>query len=459
MKNFGTLIFILLISVSSYAQTGQQKISIAIMDFQNTSDNGKLDYLQKAIPEALTTRLAESGNLNIVERSRLDDAIKEMKLGMVGLVDQNEAAEIGKAVGANAIMVGSFLEISNVIRLNARLIEVQTSKVLIAKTVQGRVGSEIFNLMDGLAKSIEEQLSGKKDEKKTEPPPPPTPRPEPQPQSTRRSYIPPPPKKTSYIGLRFVGDVSYISHKQFNDFVNYVNENEIDYDDPELPNLNLGIGGEVEGILSFGTISFGLGIGFLSGKMTYENSESNAYEISDFTYTHSISAIPIVGMGYLNFPLTPSIQPYLGGGIALYIAQAKFEVIEDYTEYDSYGYIDYSGNYEEKNELSATGLGFHGVFGLGVNISDNLALDLRMTLRYASIKGFEGESNYVDDFTGGYESGTEDVWLVYGEDSYGEIWYGPTTSSPDELDVDEEEGKIDFSGVGFVIGLKIMLPF
>jgi TolB-like protein len=185
MKNFITLTLILLLSVSSYAQIGQQKASIAIVDFQNTSSNQRLDYLQQAIPEALTTRLAESGNLNIVERSRLDDAIKEMKLGMVGLVDQNEAAEIGKAVGANAIMVGSFLEISNVIRLNARLIDVQTSQVLIAKTVQGQVGAEIFNLMDGLAKSIEEQLIGKKVEPEPEPTPPPQPQPQPAPASKK----------------------------------------------------------------------------------------------------------------------------------------------------------------------------------------------------------------------------------------------------------------------------------
>jgi hypothetical protein len=104
---------------------------------------------------------------------------------MVGLVDQNEAAEIGKAVGANAIMVGSFLEISNVIRLNARLIDVQTSQVLNAKTVQGQVGAEIFNLMDGLAKSIEEQLIGKKVEPEPEPTPPPQPQPQPAPASKK----------------------------------------------------------------------------------------------------------------------------------------------------------------------------------------------------------------------------------------------------------------------------------
>lgn len=168
MKNFIILcLLISLLSFTLYAQPGQQKITIAIMDFQNTSGKSNLDYLQQAIPEALITRLAESGNLNIVERTRLEDTLQEMKLGMVGLVDQDKAAEIGKAVGANAIMVGSFLEISNVIRLNARLINVQTSKVVTAKTIQGQSGTQIFNLMDDLAIAIEDQLLGKKSPRPT----------------------------------------------------------------------------------------------------------------------------------------------------------------------------------------------------------------------------------------------------------------------------------------------------
>ncbi len=140
-----------------YAQQ-KQKISIAITDFQNTSGNSEIDYLQNAIPEMLITNLAKSGRLNIVERSRLQDAIKEMELGMSGIVDQSNAVEIGRAVGANAIMVGSYLEIGGMIRINARLIDVESSKVLKAESVQGRSGREIFNLMDELAESIEQQL-------------------------------------------------------------------------------------------------------------------------------------------------------------------------------------------------------------------------------------------------------------------------------------------------------------
>ena len=156
---------ILLITGVVFSQDNS-KITIAIMDFQNTSGNHELDYLQKAIPEMLITNLAKSGKLNIVERGRLQDAIREMELGMTGIVDQSKAAELGRAVGANAIIVGSYLEISHMIRINARLIDVKTSKVLKAESVQGRSGKEIFDLMDKLAQSIENQLLGKTQKQK-----------------------------------------------------------------------------------------------------------------------------------------------------------------------------------------------------------------------------------------------------------------------------------------------------
>lgn len=165
-KIIGTIVlfsFFLQIVFPGYlwsALTEKDKITIAIMDFLNTSGKKDYDYLQKAIPEALITRLAKSGKLTIVERSRLEDALKEMNLSFAGIVDQSKAVEIGRAVGANAILVGSFLEIGGLIRINARLIDVETSKVLKAEVVQGNVGRQIFQLMDDLAAGIERELVG-----------------------------------------------------------------------------------------------------------------------------------------------------------------------------------------------------------------------------------------------------------------------------------------------------------
>ena len=140
------------------------KIVIAVVDFRNTGSDKNYDYLENTIPEAIITYLAKAGKIEIVERSRLKDAIEEMKLGMSGILDEQTAVEVGKAVGANAILVGSFVSIGEVIRINARLIDVKTSRIIKAEIVQGGVGIEIFSLMDEMARSIEAQLIGETEE-------------------------------------------------------------------------------------------------------------------------------------------------------------------------------------------------------------------------------------------------------------------------------------------------------
>jgi len=137
-----------------------EKIVIAIVNFRNTSNNTELDYLEDSIPESIITSMAKSGQLEIVERSRLQDAIKEMELGMSGVVDEKTAVEVGRAVGANAILVGSYVAIGSMIQINARLIDVETSKIVKADSKRGNVGEEIFNLMDQMAQSMEAQLLG-----------------------------------------------------------------------------------------------------------------------------------------------------------------------------------------------------------------------------------------------------------------------------------------------------------
>lgn len=144
-----------------FAWQQRDKTIIAIVDFKNTSQNARLNYLEKTIPEAISTTIARSGRLEIVERSRLEAAMQEMDMGLLGIVDEATAAELGRAVGATTIMVGSFVSISGFIRINARLIDVQTARVLTAESVQGpEAGEGLFTLMDQIAVAMERQLSG-----------------------------------------------------------------------------------------------------------------------------------------------------------------------------------------------------------------------------------------------------------------------------------------------------------
>ncbi|MFQ6618685.1 MAG: FlgO family outer membrane protein, partial [Fidelibacterota bacterium] len=134
---------------------------IAVVDFENTGENRQLDYLERTIPEAIITNLAKLGKIDIVERARLNAALEEMQLSMSGVVDAGTASKLGKAVGASSVLLGSFVQIGEVIRINARLIDVETGKVIQAESVQGKAGEEIFNLMDQVSLNIIRKLLGK----------------------------------------------------------------------------------------------------------------------------------------------------------------------------------------------------------------------------------------------------------------------------------------------------------
>ena len=134
--------------------------TVAVLDFRNASGDPSLDYLTKAIPENIITYLGKSGKVAIVERARLQEALGEMKLMVSGVIDEQTAVELGRSVGASSILVGSFVKIEDIIRINARLIDVQTGEIITAEQVQGRAGKEIFQLMDQTAEAMQQRLVG-----------------------------------------------------------------------------------------------------------------------------------------------------------------------------------------------------------------------------------------------------------------------------------------------------------
>ncbi len=140
------------------ADTDGSKLAIAVVDFTNTSGDESFDYLSKTIPENLITSLAESGELRIVERGRLESALKEMKLQLSDVVDEATAVQLGKAVGASAIILGSFVAIGSKLRISSRLIDVQTATVITGKNATGRVGEDIFRVMDEMADAMRDEL-------------------------------------------------------------------------------------------------------------------------------------------------------------------------------------------------------------------------------------------------------------------------------------------------------------
>lgn len=136
-----------------------QKI-IAVADFVNDTGDNKFDYLQKALANSFVTSLASVPNndLSVVERTQFEAVKKELGFSSTGYIDLNTATKIGNAVGATEIVVGGLARAGDILRLNVRVIDVKTAKVLYAFNEESSSEKDIFKLVDNLSLRISSRL-------------------------------------------------------------------------------------------------------------------------------------------------------------------------------------------------------------------------------------------------------------------------------------------------------------
>lgn len=79
--------------------------TVAVFPFLEEGEP-QLQPLGRALAELLTTDLGQTDRLKVLERSRVQDLIDEMKLAQRGLVDPSTAARAGHLLGAGRIVQG-----------------------------------------------------------------------------------------------------------------------------------------------------------------------------------------------------------------------------------------------------------------------------------------------------------------------------------------------------------------
>ena len=124
-----------------------QKIKIGIIEFQSLNEEAKKDILGKVFSEVLTTSFVNSDAFNIIEREHIEKVVKELQLTQSGIIDPSSAKQIGKMVGADAILTGSVIKFGNDMRVDARIIEVESGIILTAEKAMGNTDLKSIGAM------------------------------------------------------------------------------------------------------------------------------------------------------------------------------------------------------------------------------------------------------------------------------------------------------------------------
>jgi TolB-like protein/class 3 adenylate cyclase/Tfp pilus assembly protein PilF len=124
--------------------------SIAVLPFENRSEDKANAYFADGIQEEILTRLAKIADLKVISRT----STQHYKSAPENL------SEIGKQLGVAHVLEGSVQKSGDAVRVNVQLIKVATDSHLWADTFDRKL-TDIFSVESEVAKAIADQLRAK----------------------------------------------------------------------------------------------------------------------------------------------------------------------------------------------------------------------------------------------------------------------------------------------------------
>ncbi len=128
-------------------------MTVAVLYFDNNTGDRRYDVLQKGLADMLVTDLSSVPALEVVEREKLEEVIGELKLQRSRYFDPKTAQKLGRMIGAKYAVTGAFAAIDPKMRIDIRLVEVKTARVMMADKVVGKQDA-FFDLQEQLVRKF-----------------------------------------------------------------------------------------------------------------------------------------------------------------------------------------------------------------------------------------------------------------------------------------------------------------
>lgn len=136
---------------------------IAVLYFDDHSRNQALAPLRTGLTDMLISDLDGARAVRVIERERLNTVLKELDLQASATVDPDTSQRIGRILGVEFLLLGSYFELMGQLRVDARLVRVETGEIVRAEGVTG-TSQDLFALERQLALKILQGLGARLDQ-------------------------------------------------------------------------------------------------------------------------------------------------------------------------------------------------------------------------------------------------------------------------------------------------------
>jgi serine/threonine protein kinase/Flp pilus assembly protein TadD len=140
------------------AMTAKLENAVAVMTFSNITGEPTDEWIGSGIAETVTSDLKKVRGLSVIGRERTFEALKDLSTGALKDFDESLAIDIGRRLAASWILGGGYQRIGEMIRITARVIDVNTGEVIRTVKIDGNI-KEIFSLQDKIVYELSKGLN------------------------------------------------------------------------------------------------------------------------------------------------------------------------------------------------------------------------------------------------------------------------------------------------------------
>ena len=128
------------------AQGLVQRSNVLVFPFEYHGSRDS-SWIAAGLCDSLITDLKSVQGINVFSEADRVRAVRELQLGMTGLIRESDRRRVGGLMGASVLLTGSVQVAGKAVRVNARMVHVETGRIIRSAKVDGTMDG-IFNLQD-----------------------------------------------------------------------------------------------------------------------------------------------------------------------------------------------------------------------------------------------------------------------------------------------------------------------
>jgi tetratricopeptide (TPR) repeat protein/TolB-like protein len=134
------------------------RISIAVMPFQNMTNDTLWNIWQEGLQNLLITSLSNSDGLSVRQYETMSKIIGNTGNTNYASITPSFAGNIALKLEANTLIIGNIHKSGNIVRITANLIDSKSEEIYKSYEIDGRTEDDFFPITDSLAKLIKDYL-------------------------------------------------------------------------------------------------------------------------------------------------------------------------------------------------------------------------------------------------------------------------------------------------------------